>query len=90
MVNFGRWLTVKDQLNRFSILNTFCQFVTILLGFKWKCSKDFKKGDEVLIQAPWLDEIPTEEEMMSGALKRKIAVDPHAGTHKNSFLIPKK
>lgn len=42
-----------------------------LLVFDYKASKDYKKGETVTIRAPWIDEIVTEDEVLSGAFNKR-------------------
>jgi hypothetical protein len=42
-----------------------------MLTFEFKAGKDYKKGEKIQVNAPWIDEVPTEEEILSGSLNRK-------------------
>jgi hypothetical protein len=42
-----------------------------LLTFKWKATKDYRRGDEITVTAPWLDEVVTSDEVMSGNFKKR-------------------
>lgn len=44
------------------------------LGMDFTASKDYRKGETIHIEAPWIDEVPTEEEVYAGALKRKSKI----------------
>lgn len=41
-----------------------------MLTFEWQATRNYAKGDTIQVKAPWIDEIPTEEELMAGKLKR--------------------
>jgi len=41
-----------------------------MLTFEYKASKDYKKGEMISVTAPWIDETPSEQEMMAGKLFR--------------------
>lgn len=43
------------------------------LHFTFKAQKDYRAGEVIEVVAPWIDEVPTEEEMFAGNLNnRKI------------------
>ena len=42
------------------------------LEFRWVCSRNFKKGEEIFIKAPHIVSIPVEEMAFAGALDKKI------------------
>lgn len=47
------------------------------LHFRFNAKKDYRKGEVIEVVAPWIDEVPTEEEILSGNLnarKPKLAV----------------
>lgn len=37
-----------------------------MLHARFKCTKPYAKGDEIEVKFPWIDEVPTEEEMYTG------------------------
>jgi hypothetical protein len=46
-----------------------------LLTFKWKASRDYQKGEEIEVTAPWIDQVVTEDELMSGNFKKRKPVN---------------
>lgn len=42
-----------------------------MLGFEWISPREYRKGEKITVQAPWIDEIVTEDEVFSGAIKRR-------------------
>ncbi len=53
-----------------------------ILDFKWKASRNIQKGEEVIVRAPHIVNIPIEQEVMSGALPTKY-------THKDGIIKPR-
>lgn len=45
-----------------------------MLTFEWTASRNYEKGERVLVKAPWIDEAPSEQEIMAGKLFRNKKV----------------
>lgn len=43
-----------------------------MLFMEFPASKDYKKGELIALRAPWIDEVPSEEEIMSGNFNRVV------------------
>ncbi len=62
-------LIIGDEKTQKSLLpmqTTKVKKIERLLTFDWVASRDYKKGDKITIKAPWIQEEPVNEEMLSG------------------------
>lgn len=59
-----------------------------LLTFEWQASRDYQKGEKITVRAPWIDEVPTEQEVLAGNVsgRKKKMFDI---VHKNIFSLGK-
>ena len=64
-----------DQRKLMPLKLTNIKKVERLLQFRFQASKDYKKGEEIQITAPWIDQVVTEDEILSGNFDKRKAVN---------------
>lgn len=61
--------TANDQKKLLPMKLTKIRKVERMLTFDWKATRDYKKGDQITIKAPWIDTIPETEEILAANVK---------------------
>lgn len=60
-----------DQKKLMPLKTTGVKVVQRMLGFEFDASRDYRKGEKISVRAPWIDQITTEDEILSGALSKR-------------------
>lgn len=69
----------EDQKKLMPMKLSHVKKVERLLTFEFEASRDFRKGEKISIKAPWIDQVVTEDEILSGAFNKRKTVN-YAGT----------
>lgn len=61
----------KTQKSLLPVKTTSVKKLERILYFEFPAGRDYKKGEKIAVKAPWIDVIPTEDEIFAGSMKKR-------------------